>query len=326
MEISISASGTEEYKDNNNNNNNNNNGPIEKPKLTAAHSKSLMNLRKDEIKWDDLAVGERIGIGGFAEVFKGKIDYLPNSDVQLSEPMNIAIKRMIHQNLTKSSLIEFISEVSIMREVNHPNIVKFIGACTKPPHLCLVTELLEMSLFDLLHNTRLKLSWDIRLTIALGAARGVEFLHKKKVIHRDLKSANILLDKHFEPRISDFGLSRMKDEYDTMTAQTGTFQWMSPEVILGKKYTEKVDIYSLAIIFWELVTSRIPFAAMGLNGIQASVAVVTQRKRPRIDNKFPKPWKNLIEKCWAHDPNKRLTAKECVEWLEDIEMKSNALV
>merc|ERR1712154_86700 len=144
---------------------------------------------------------------------------------------------------------------------------------------------------------------------------GVTWLHLNEIIHRDLKSANILLDKHFEPRITDFGLSRMKDQ-STLTAGTGTFQWMAPEVIQGKKYDERSDIYSLAIIFWEIKTGLIPFASYRLNGIQASVAVVTQKKKTKIDVSMFKSksnyaeWRMLIVKMWNQSAKLRPPASE----------------
>jgi len=207
-----------------------------------------------------------------------------------------------------------------MRRIKHPNVCRFIGACTISPHMCIVTELLEMSLFDLLHNTRIRLATDIEVKVAEGATKGVAHLHEHNIIHRDLKSANILLDRHYEPRITDFGLSRMKDQ-STLTAGTGTFQWMAPEVIQGRKYDERSDIYSLAIIFWEIKTGLIPFASYRLNGIQASVAVVTQKKRPRIDVSIFKTkanyaeWSRLIVKMWNQSARQRPTANEVVNVL-----------
>jgi len=280
---------------------------------------------EDELKWEDLVIIERIGIGGFAEVFSGRLVDKKDHDEfdEEVEEEKVAIKKLINQNLTASNLHEFASEIEIMRKIKHPNITKFIGACTKSPNMCIVTELLEMSLFDLLHNTRLKLSVDIELKVALGASKGVAHLHEHDIIHRDLKSANILLDKHFEPRLTDFGLSRMKDQ-STLTAGTGTFQWMAPEVIQGKKYNEKSDIYSLAMIFWEIKTSLIPFVSYGLNGIQASVAVVTQRKRPKIDvsvfknkHKYDQ-WKMLIIKMWNQTASKRPNAAQVIQMLHAI--------
>jgi len=284
--------------------------------------KRLDVVRADELKWEDLVISERIGIGGFAEVFSGKMAGGDEEEDEFSDEaeQKVAIKKLINQNLTTHNLAEFQSEIDIMRRIKHPNVCRFIGACTISPHMCIVTELLEMSLFDLLHNTRIRLATDIEVKVAEGATKGVAHLHEHNIIHRDLKSANILLDRHYEPRITDFGLSRMKDQ-STLTAGTGTFQWMAPEVIQGRKYDERSDIYSLAIIFWEIKTGLIPFASYRLNGIQASVAVVTQKKRPRIDVSIFKTkanyaeWSRLIVKMWNQSARQRPTANEVVNVL-----------
>eukprot|EP01083_Nonionella_stella_P260277 887662_1 len=113
----------------------------------------------------------------------------------------------------------------------------------------------------------------------------------------------------------------MKDQ-STFTAGTGTFQWMAPEVIQGKKYDEKSDIYSLAIIFWEIKTSLIPFISYRLNGIQASVAVVTQKKRPKIDKNIFKnkhnydKWKDLIVKMWNQTASLRPNAHDVIQLIQ----------
>merc|ERR1712079_930364 len=115
-------------------------------------------------------------------------------------------------------------------------------------------------------------------------------------------------------------MARIKDVHDTMTGQTGTFQWMAPEVIQGQKYTESADIYSLGIIFWELCMGKIPFE--GLNGIQASVAVVTRRLRPPLWSENNTPligkvnWSRMIQHCWHQNPRKRPKLKQIVTWLE----------
>ena len=298
-------------------------------KQNNVNEEEIDKLVEDELKWEDLMIVERIGIGGFAEVYMGKIIRGGNNeqmDEFSDEPEEkVAIKKLINQNLTQHNLHEFSSEIEIMRSIKHPNITKFIGACTKSPHMCIVTELLEMSLFDLLHNTRLRLKEEYDFKIAIGSCKGVAHLHSKEIIHRDLKSANILLDKHFEPRITDFGLSRIKDQ-STLTAGTGTFQWMAPEILSGKKYDEKSDIYSLGIIFWEIKTGLLPFVSYRLNGIQASVAVVTQKKRPKIERYLFKnkllysKWKELIVRMWSQSPGPRPNGKEVLSILKEFQI------
>jgi len=259
----------------------------------------------DELTWNDVEVYERIGVGGFAEVFKAKY----GGDT-------VAVKRIINQRINEEVVSEFKHETSLMRRLDHANIVKFIGACTVPPNLVVVTELCEMSLFDLLHNTSVKISWKIRHRIALDATMGLQYLHAENppIIHRDLKSANLLLDKRFHCKITDFGLSRVKDIQDTMTAQTGTFQWMAPEVIGGRRYNEQADIYSLAICFWELCKAQIPFD--GMNGVQVSVAVMTKKQRPHLDHYFPPCFRTLIARMWDHDPRIRPTSTQVITWLQ----------
>jgi hypothetical protein len=138
----------------------------------------------DEIEFSELELGERIGVGGFAEVFKAEW-----------RGTEVAVKRLLLPKATDDAVTEFIAEVNLLRRLRHPNIVMFMGACTKSPNLCLVTELLQMSLFDLLHNTKIKLSWKIKLKIAQEAAMGMNYLHRHRptIIHRDLKSANLLV-------------------------------------------------------------------------------------------------------------------------------------
>merc|ERR550517_2282896 len=112
----------------------------------------------------------------------------------------------------------------------------------------------------------------------------------------------------------DFGLARIKDAHDTMTGQTGTFQWMAPEVISGCRYTESADVYSLGMIFWEICMRKVPFE--GLNGVQASVAVVTQQKRPKIFKEIPQNWQRMIQHCRHQRPDKRPPSTTVMSWLD----------
>lgn len=275
--------------------------------------------QEDGMSWDELKLGERIGIGGSGEVFIA--DWTPKN----GQRSKVAVKRLLPRKYNKETLLEFRKEIQIFKRLNaykHPNILSFYGAISTPPNLGLVTELLEMSLFDLLHNTNIRLTWAIKEKMAVGSSDGLSFLHGHSIIHRDLKSANLLLNKNFEVKIMDFGLARIKADHDTMTGQTGTYQWMSPEVIKGQKYTESADIYSLGIIFWEICMEKIPFE--GMNGIQASVAVVTRKLRPPLWSKEKKPligkvnWTRLIQHCWHQNARKRPNIKQVCDWLSQM--------
>ena len=114
-------------------------------------------------------------------------------------------------------------------------------------------------LWALLQDLRIPLSWEKRYELAIGVAKGMQYLHSFSVpvLHRDLKSLNVLLDEYYTPKIADFGWTRLLAE--KMTLKVGTFQWMAPEVIVSKHYTEKADVYSFGIILWEIASREPPF-------------------------------------------------------------------
>lgn len=137
----------------------------------------------------------------------------------------------------------------------------YLGSCTRNPYnLAIVLEYCSNNcLWVLLQDHRITLKWDKRLKIAIGIVRGINYLHSFSVpiLHRDLKSLNVLLDQFLVPKIADFGWTRLLAE--KMTAKVGTFQWMAPEVITGSTYTEKADVYSFGIILWEIVSRESPY-------------------------------------------------------------------
>jgi serine/threonine protein kinase len=135
----------------------------------------------------------------------------------------------------------------------------------KKPNLCIVTEFVQQgSLRDMLANRGIKLPWQQRLSMLRSAAQGVSYLHSLQptaVIHRDLKSSNLLVDENMNIKVADFGFARLKEENATMT-RCGTPCWTAPEIIRGERYSEKADVYSFGIIMWEVLTRRTPFAGL----------------------------------------------------------------
>uniref|UniRef100_A0A803NAD7 non-specific serine/threonine protein kinase n=1 Tax=Chenopodium quinoa TaxID=63459 RepID=A0A803NAD7_CHEQI len=155
-----------------------------------------------EISWEEITLGERIGLGSYGEVYRG--------DWRGTE---VAVKRFLDQDIYGESLEEFKSEVRIMKRLRHPNVVLFMGAITRPPNLSIVTEFLHRgSLYRLLHRPNNQLDERRRLRMAFDAARGMNYLHtcSPVIVHRDLKSPNLLVDKNWVVKVCDFGLSRMK--------------------------------------------------------------------------------------------------------------------
>lgn len=125
-----------------------------------------------------------------------------------------------------------------MEALRHPNIVMFLGACTKPPNFAIVLEYcVRGSLWSTIQNLDIQLSWEDRRRFALDTARGVNYLHtcSPPIIHRDLKSLNLLLDDSYKVKLADFGWTKGLENY--MTGKIGTYQWMAPEVIASQKYS-----------------------------------------------------------------------------------------
>ena len=131
-----------------------------------------------------------------------------------------------------------------------------------------------------------------------------------KVIHRDLKSKNVVISDDYTLKLCDFGASRFLTHSATMTL-VGTFPWMAPEVIQGLKSNESCDIYSLGVLLWEMLTREVPFK--GMEGFQVAWMVVEKRQRPPIPETAPLPLRNLISQCWQHDFKKRPTVSEIID-------------
>lgn len=164
------------------------------------------------------------------------------------------------EGMNETHIRDFLSECHAMEALRHPNIVMFLGACTKPPHLAIVLEYCSKgSLWSVLQNHEINLSWEDRRRIALDAAKGVWYLHcfNPPILHRDLKSLNLLLDDSLRTKLADFGWTRALGNY--MTGKIGTYQWMAPEVIGGHSYTEKADVFSYGIILWEIAAREPPY-------------------------------------------------------------------
>ena len=147
--------------------------------------------------------------------------------------MAVKILKDVQRNPTQYE--EFVQEVSIMRKVRHKNVVQFIGACTVKPNLCSVFEFMSGgSLYDHMRKNG-PLPLGLSFKVALQVAKGMNYLHQMNIIHRDLKAANLLLDETWTIKIADFGVARVWKNMEgvAMTAETGTYRWMAPEVGLG---------------------------------------------------------------------------------------------
>lgn len=199
--------------------------------------------------------GSRLGEGGFGTVYKGLLDNRA-----------VAVKKLNPvDNITPEQLhIQFNQEIQTLQMLKHENLVDMVGFSSDGPYPCLVYAFMANgSLLDRLAclDRSAPLSWQQRCLIVLGTARGLEYLHTNHHVHRDIKSANILLDKDFVAKISDFGLTRASSRHSSTTVQTdivvGTAAYMAPEALRGQ-ITPKSDIYSFGVILLEILSGLPP--------------------------------------------------------------------
>ncbi|CAK0801067.1 unnamed protein product [Prorocentrum cordatum] len=227
----------------------------------------------------EVRLEEPLGSGSTAEVYRGTW-----------HGTDVAVKKLKRSGKLSQ---EFTRELTVLLRLRHPNLVLFMGAatCASPPMI--VSEFCAGgTVFSLLHQRReVTLSWSQRLKIAVDVAKGMNFLHWRQVVHRDLKSLNLLLSapvsRHDEVplvKVADFGLSRawsgdaQSKAQTCMTSGAGTYHWMAPEVLDGHSYDEKIDVYSYGICIYELLTRRIPYDGSGLEPVSIAVAVSRGRR------------------------------------------------
>ena len=243
-----------------------------------------------ELTHTEFSLGEKIGNGTFGCVHIGT----------MTQSMKKVAIKVLHMKVLGGRQLEtFRREVWTMATVNHPALLHLLGVTLKPP-FCIIMELLKSSLNDRMRY----LTPTRRSVIAYHVALGMEQLHASRIIHRDLKSHNILLDEDDLPRVCDFGLVGFKKS-GVHTGFVGTAQWMAPELLRSKpNYDEKVDVYSFAVLLWEMLTLQEPYK--GMTQDQVVMGVIDRGIRPALPSHFGPPGLvKLIQQCWSEDPADR---------------------
>ncbi|KAL0349240.1 UNVERIFIED_CONTAM: Receptor-like cytoplasmic kinase [Sesamum angustifolium] len=281
-----------------------------------------------------------LGEGGFGCVFKGWIDEHTFKAAKPGTGMVIAVKRLNQEGFQGHK--EWLTEINYLGQLYHPNLVKLIGYCLEDEHRLLVYEFMPRGSLEnhLFRRTSYfqPLSWNLRMKVALGAAKGLAYLHspEAKVIYRDFKSSNILLDTNYNAKLSDFGLAKdgpMDGKSHVSTRVMGTYGYAAPEYMATGHLTARSDVYSFGVVLLEMLTGRRVLDKNRPHGEQnliewarpylASKRRVLRVMDPRLEGQYSPSGAlraaTLAIKCLALEPKHRPTIDDVVKALEQLQ-------
>eukprot|EP01125_Pyxidicula_operculata_P011723 TRINITY_DN383_c1_g1_i1.p1 TRINITY_DN383_c1_g1~~TRINITY_DN383_c1_g1_i1.p1 ORF type:complete len:569 (-),score=52.98 TRINITY_DN383_c1_g1_i1:53-1759(-) len=269
------------------------------------------------IPFDDINLNFIIGTGGFGSVYRA--DLKNTGQVVAAKKLNLAGSIKTDDPESLDMLASFAAEIKIMASIEHPNLLPLIGISldVQTEDILLLTPFVENgSLGSVLFKYKKKFPYQEKVRIMSEIAYGMHYLHsiRPRVIHRDLKSDNVLLTVNYTVKICDFGLSKMVQKYSKTMTTSGTPHYLAPEAVEKGKFSEKSDVFSYGIILWEIYAERRPFE--DLNAFQIMYAVVTEKRRPEIPISCPSEYTSLINDCLAHEPSERPNFKKIIEELK----------
>ncbi|XP_062320051.1 mitogen-activated protein kinase kinase kinase 21 isoform X2 [Osmerus eperlanus] len=269
------------------------------------------------IVFTELVLEEIIGVGGFGKVYRGT---WKDQEVAVK-----AARQDPDEDITAAA-DGVKQEAKLFSMLQHPNIIKLEGVCLDEPNLCLVMEYARGGTLNRALTSG-KIPPHILVNWAVQIARGMHYLHEEAVvpiIHRDLKSSNILLLEKIENddigrktlKITDFGLAREWHKTTKMSA-AGTYSWMAPEVIKSSLFSKGSDVWSYGVLLWELLTGEVPYR--GIDGLAVAYGVAVNKLTLPIPSTCPEPFAKLMEECWDQDPHVRPSFACILEQLSAIE-------
>ncbi|XP_063410984.1 mitogen-activated protein kinase kinase kinase 13-like isoform X2 [Mytilus trossulus] len=260
--------------------------------------KAAVNELKNEDDWEipfeNITDLQWLGSGAQGAVFLGKLN---------GEEVAVKKVRDVHE-----------TDIKNLRKLNHPNIISFRGVCTQAPCYCIIMEYCPYGqLYEILKDGKeippaLILDWSKQI------ASGMNYLHSHKIIHRDLKSPNVLVAKNDIVKISDFGTSRTWNEKSTKMSFAGTVAWMAPEVIRNEPCSEKVDIWSFGVVLWELLSGEIPYKDVDSSAIIWGVG--SNSLHLPVPSSCPEGFKLLMRQCWSPKARNRPSFRQILMHLE----------
>lgn len=268
-----------------------------------AFTESDFNVDPNSVK-----AGVELGKGNFSKVFKCEF-----------EGRQVAMKQ---QELTDADLEKYLlNELAILREMKHEGCIKFYGAFKSHGNMVnILTEYLEGGdLRRLLKDKTAPLGWKYRSSVLMGCAQALAYMHSLEIIHRDIKTENVLMTADGKPKLCDFGFARIWDKSKTMT-MCGTDEFMAPEVMFGMSYDEKVDVFSFGIVVAEVLTRKAPgrrdnfLDRVAGDGFNVNMEELEREVQPLNP---PKSLVLFAKECVAPEAANRLSAQDMVAWLDE---------
>jgi LIM domain kinase 1 len=258
------------------------------------------------IQFADLQTVKTIGKGNFGKVYKGV--YLGTE---------VAIKQLYY--VDDEDMQKYIErEMATLKGLRHPNIVQLLGLCKDDTGIFIVTEFIPGGdLRSKLKDDSIELSWHLRVRVAIDVAYAMNYLHSKKMIHRDLKSQNLLVCEDWKIKVCDFGFARKAEPKADFLTMCGTDEWMAPEVGLGEKYDTRADVFSYGMVLCELVTRRKPPRRQPGRAYAFEVKELKSRAPPDT----PPELMDLIVSCAQFYPEKRPTFRDILQDLKELQVR-----
>jgi serine/threonine protein kinase len=261
----------------------------------------------------------KLGSGTSGTVYKG-----------LYKGSEVAIK-VLKAEQSQKELEEFKKEFQIMSSIQSPYLVFFFGACLEPK-LCMVMEFCgKGSLYHVMNDLKMDIGWDKVINLSKEMVRGVDCLHSHdpSIVHRDFKSLNLMVNDQLHVKVGDFGLSRFNTDTqkETLSKMRGTFAYCAPEVYFGEQFSTKSDVFSIAIVLWELGARCMkreylrPYQEYPNLHFDFQIIIQTAKKdlRPTIPPNTPDSFVNLMKVCWSKDAKERPDCKEVLAKLDAME-------
>ncbi|CAI9100877.1 OLC1v1038064C1 [Oldenlandia corymbosa var. corymbosa] len=295
--------------------------------------KATRNFRRDT----------KLGEGRFGGVFKGWIDENSLTATKSRTGIHVAVKKIDLEDSEGSR--EWLAEVNYLGQLCHPHLIKLIGYCLEGEHRLLVYDYMPRGSLEnhLFRRSNLQpLPWNLRLKVALGAAKGLAFLHSAEtnVIHRDFKTSNILLDSGFNAKISGFGVAKdgpTDDESHVSTRVIGTYGYIAPEYVATGHLSSRSDVYGFGVVLLEMLsgrrtidrsrsseeTSLVEWAKQYVTNKHKIFRILDNRLEGQYSPRAAYQVANLASRCTSMDPRSRPTMDEIVKELDDIQSYDN---